>query len=254
MPVKVALRKTSFVDYPGRISSVLFFPFCNLRCPWCHNRGLVLGEASTSPDSKRAEDLVDIEEALAHLRKRRSVLGGIVLSGGEPCIWEELPELIREIKKIASPNEGAAFPVKLDTNGTNPTMLEKLFAREETRPDYIALDLKIAPRRYAELTASGKTSGLAEALIQSAALIRESGIAHEYRTLALPGAFITGKDIEELAPLTDDSPWHIRAFRGGNCLDPGWNGMEETEAVAKARSEVLVKTAQQLGKTNCHYF
>ena len=233
---------------------MLFFPACNLRCPWCHNRELVLGE---DPDSKRAEDLVEIEEALAHLRKRRSVLGGAVLSGGEPCVWEGLPELIGEIRKIARPDDDAAFPVKLDTNGTNPAMLEKLLAREETKPDYIALDLKIAPRRYAELSAGGKnstSSGLAEALIKSAKLIRESGITHEYRTLALPGAFITEKDIEELAPLTDDSPWYIRAFRGGNCLDPAWNGMEETEAVAKALSESLVKKAQELGKTNCRYY
>ena len=175
-----------------------------------------------------AAALVDEEEALAHIRKRRSVLGGVVLSGGEPCLYDELPALIEEIKRLS-------LPVKLDTNGTFPAMLENLFGREERRPNYIALDLKIAPARYGEHGA---------ALIQSAALIRASGIEHEYRTLALPGSFITEADIEALAPLADNAPWYFRPFRGGNCLDPAWDNLEENGVGVTA----LAERARELGK------
>ena len=233
LSAKVLLRKTSLVDYPGRISSVFFFSGCNLRCPWCHNRELVIGVA---------EGLVSVDEGLAHLRKRRSVLGAVVLSGGEPCLQEELPAIIEEIKKLQ-------LPVKLDTNGTIPAMLEKLLGREETRPDYLALDLKIAPARYRELLPPPQTANTynpGDALIQSAALVRSSGIAHEYRTLALPGGHITEKDIESLAPLADRSPWHFRPFRGGNCLAPAWDTLEEPPAEAHARVAVLEEKASAL--------
>ena len=230
------LRKVSMIDFPGLISSVFFFSGCNLRCPWCNNRELITGEES---------GFVSLEDALAHLRKRRSVLGGAVLSGGEPCLQNELPDIVKEIKKLS-------LAVKLDTNGMFPAMLQELFSREETRPDYIALDLKIAPSRYAELTGidqeqkSETSSG--DKLIQSAALIRNAGIEHDYRTLALPGGFISGKDIEELAPLADNAAWYFRPFRGGNCLDPAWDELEEAAVDASARAEAMAEKARELGK------
>ena len=214
-----------------------------LRCPWCHNRELILG---TAP-------LKSLDEGLAHIKKRQSVLGGVVLSGGEPCLYAELDVLIREIKKLS-------LPVKLDTNGMCPLMLERLFNSRETSPDYIALDLKIAPDRYVELLPGGGISGEnavnpGEALVQSAALIRQSGIAHEYRTLVLPSGpghsfpepagFITEKDIEALAPLADDSPWYFRPFRGGNCLDPSWDKLEESAGIAELRAKVLTDKARE---------
>ena len=246
MSVKIALRKTSLLDYQGRISSVFFFSGCNLRCPWCHNRDLVLGTA---------KDLIPLEDGLAYLRKRRSVLTGVVLSGGEPCLYDGLPLLIGEIKKLA-------IPVKLDTNGTLPIILDRLFSREETSPDYIALDLKIAPQRYVELLAGGRPPAgkntasfrAGDDLIQSAALIRGSGIAHEFRSLALPGGFFTAEDIEALAPLAgghrngDMAPWYFRPFRGGNCLDPAWDSLEESGTAAESRCQALAHMAGEMRK------
>jgi pyruvate formate lyase activating enzyme len=228
--VRIQLRKTSFVDYPGRISSVFFFYGCNLRCPWCHNRQLITGEQEAN---------ISIEEGLAHLHKRKQVLGGVVLSGGEPCLYPDLPDIIREIKKTS-------LPVKLDTNGMFPPLLEKLFLPEESRPDYIALDLKIAPERYINLFPAGEgMPDTVSLLYQSAQLIRQAGISHEYRTLALPEAFIREKDIEALAPLADNSPWYFRPFIGGNCLDPAWNDKESPNA---EEVEALAKKARELGK------
>jgi pyruvate formate lyase activating enzyme len=116
---RVHLRKTTLVDYPGKVAAALFFPGCNLRCPWCHNRELV---------NREAENLVPLEAALSHLEKRRKLLGGVVLSGGEPLLFPGLGELIPLIK-------GLGLKVKLDTNGTLPQLLEKLLENEKTRPD-----------------------------------------------------------------------------------------------------------------------
>jgi pyruvate formate lyase activating enzyme len=223
--MKVALRKTSLVDYPGKIAAVIFFSGCNLRCPWCQNGDLVLGTAG---------GLIPLEDALGFVEKRKKILGAVVLSGGEPTLYPDLGGLIGKIKKTG-------LPVKLDTNGMRPRVLEGLLKADWSRPDYIAMDLKLAPSRYAELLPSGdgacpagtagedeagKTSRLTdtgEALKRSAGLIRGSGIAHEFRSLDLPRPFFGPADIEALRPLALSSPWHIRPFQRGNCLDPAWN-------------------------------
>lgn len=175
-----------------------------------------------------AENLNSIDEALAHLNKRKAVLGGVVLSGGEPCLYDALAELIAEIKRIG----GTALRIKLDTNGMFPAVLEKLFSRREWKPDYIAMDLKLAPQRYSLLLPRESAAAFnpAEALTQSAALIRKSGIAHEFRSLNLPNGFFSEKDIKALAPLAGNSPWHIRPFQGWNCLDPAWDGILTTNS------------------------
>jgi pyruvate formate lyase activating enzyme len=191
--------------------------------------------------------LICASEGLSLITERRRILGGVVLSGGEPAGSGDLPDLIREIR-------GLGFPVKLDTNGMYPRMMERLFSAKETSPNYIALDLKLAPDRYTELLPSffrantagaGSFSAPGEKLRESAALIRASGIAHEYRSLALPGDFCGPADIEALAPLTDDAPWYFRSFRPGNCLDPAWNALKAPGAAAV---EILASYARQLGK------
>ena len=225
--MRVSLRKTSLVDFPGKVASTLFFPGCNLRCPWFHNRGLVLDEEPA---------LVPLNDAVRHLEKRRAVLGGVVLSGGEPITYHGLGDLIRRIKDLG-------LPVKIDTNGMAPSMLEHLLRDRETRPDYIALDLKLAPHRYyGFLTQWGDPE---KALEESAALIRASGIPHEFRTLVFRGGFLTCEDVGALSPLVDDAPWYFRAFKPGNCLDPDWNNFESPDT---AELEELARAARDLGK------
>ena len=219
---RIALRKTSLIEYPGLLCSVIFFPGCNLHCPWCHNRELVLGNSV---------HLISLEKALAHIEKRRNVLGGVTLSGGEPTLLPDLGTLIRHIKLLG-------LNVKLDTNGLLPESLKNLLNTEETKPDYIAMDLKTSPDRYIELL-QGKTNvkkaivninNPADAIKQSIALIRTSGIAHEFRSLALPPPpdnkqkpFFGEDEKIALAALVGDSPWNMRPFVPGNCVDPAWD-------------------------------
>jgi pyruvate formate lyase activating enzyme len=229
----VVLRKTTLLDYPGKVAAALFFSGCNLRCPWCQNRELVLGGASGE---------LSPEEALGYLEKRRAVLGGVVLSGGEPTRYRGLPDLIRRIHALG-------LPVKLDTNGMDSSALEALLGDRETRPDYLALDLKAAPEGYGSLLPSPAAAGAPiwarEELERSAALIRQSGIDREFRTLVLPGGYLTPADIAALAPLVDDSPWYFRPFRPGNCLDPAWDSLE---APRREEVEALAERARSLGK------
>jgi pyruvate formate lyase activating enzyme len=131
--------------------------------------------------------------------------------------------------------------VKLDTNGLRPDVLESLLGAEKTRPDYIAMDLKTSPERYISLlpgsnapasnnASNVNTANPGENLKRSAALLRSSGIAHEFRSIALPsgpdavdGGYFSEQDRAALAALAGNSPWHIRPFVPGNCLDPTWD-------------------------------
>jgi pyruvate formate lyase activating enzyme len=219
----IGFQKTSMVDYPGRLASVIFFPFCNMRCPWCHNGALILNRQGGGT-------LIPLVEALYHMVKRRSMLGGIVLSGGEATLYSRLPELISRVKDLG-------LLVKLDTNGTRPDVLEKLISSQETRPDYIAMDLKVAPRRYAglmaEFKAESRSAGMkalefteaetAHLIERSAAIIRTSGIEHEFRSLNLPESYLTEDDKDAMRPLADGSLWNFRPLIRDNCLDPSWN-------------------------------
>jgi pyruvate formate lyase activating enzyme len=210
----VALQKTSLVDYPAKVAAVIFFPFCNLRCPWCHNGGLITGEA---------DDLVPLADALSHIEKRRKVLGGVVLSGGEPTLFRGLGGLVAHLKR-------SGLAVKLDTNGSSPDVLEALLSRSETRPDFIAMDLKIAPRRYTELLPAaggggggGALADIASRVERSARLVRASGVNCEFRSLRLPAPYFTDADIAALRSLAGERDWKFRPLSRANCLDPAWN-------------------------------
>jgi pyruvate formate lyase activating enzyme len=166
---------------------------------------------------KANTDYITVDEALFRIEKRRNVLGGVVLSGGEPTLFPNLGKLIVRVKSIG-------LKVKLDTNGMLPDILEKLFADSAVRPDYVAMDLKLAPERYGELLpGAAGDSGPGEMLKRSAALIRASGISHEFRTLSLPEGYFGPADRAALVPLAGDSVWRLRPFVPGNCLDPAWN-------------------------------
>jgi pyruvate formate lyase activating enzyme len=191
----------------------------------------VVGNA---PLSTGESTFIPPDEALTLIQRRKKVLGGVVISGGEPTIHPALRVLIGEIHKLG-------LPVKLDTNGMNPSRLRELWRDRASQPDYIALDLKLAPGRYKELLSGSSTIDPAAALTESAALVRDSGVAHEFRSLALPDVYFGTEALKALAPLTGNSPWHIRPFIPGNCLDPVWDSLPATETKEIARLREMAK-------------
>ena len=126
------LQKMTLLDYPGKVACTVFLQGCNYRCPFCHNSELLEG---------KAEPLMTVEEFLVFLKKRVGLLDGVCVSGGEPTLSPGLRDLLAAIKE-------RGFAVKLDTNGSRPEVLKALVA--EGLVDYVAMDIKNAPSRYAE--------------------------------------------------------------------------------------------------------
>lgn len=156
-------NKLTLLDYPGRLAGTIFLGSCNFRCPFCHNAGLVL-----SPDR---EPVIPAEEVLGTLRKRRGILEGVCITGGEPTVNRELPELIKKIRELG-------YPVKLDTNGSNPQMLKELVNRGML--DYVAMDIKNSPEKY------GLTAGISQIQLsdinESVEFLKTGTVDYEFRT------------------------------------------------------------------------
>lgn len=124
------LQKMTLLDFPGRVACTVFLGGCDLRCPFCHNSELLDGTAPAVTDDK---------ELLSFLAKRKGLLDGVVLTGGEPLLRPDLKDLILRIRELG-------YPVKLDTNGTHPDRLHEL--TEAGLVDYVAMDIKNCPERY----------------------------------------------------------------------------------------------------------
>ena len=157
------LQKLTLLDFPGRIACTVFLPGCNLRWPFCHNASLVLPRQDSPPP-------MTVDELLAFLQKRRGRLQGVCVTGGEPTLYPDLPDLLRQIHLLG-------YEVKLDTNGTNPQMLRAILS--EGLADYVAMDIKNSPARYTE-TCGGVD--VLETVRESASLLMASGVDYEFRT------------------------------------------------------------------------
>lgn len=187
------LSKLTLLDFPGYVAATVFFTGCELRCPFCHNRPLVL---------PRGEPTLDRRAVLEFLRSRRGKLDGVCLSGGEPTLQPGLPDLIREIRAMG-------YLVKLDTNGSRPQVLRDLISQGLL--DYVAMDIKNAPDRYVETC--GGVDILAQAR-ESAALLLEGSVPYEFRTtvcrpfhtpeaMAQIGRWLQGADRYLIQPFVD---------------------------------------------------
>ena len=156
------LQKMTLLDYPGKVACTVFLGGCDMRCPFCHNSELTDGSA---------ESVMTEEELLAFLVKRKGLLEGVAVTGGEPLLREENLNLLREIRALG-------YPVKLDTNGTHPDRLRRVL--EEGLAQYVAMDVKNSPDRYAE-TIGLKAFELTP-VMRSVSLLKESGTDYEFRT------------------------------------------------------------------------
>ncbi len=139
------LVKTTCVDFPGRVAGSFFLKGCNIRCPYCYNVGLVLEDSVYD-----SEPLSTVAELFAHLEKRQGILSGLVISGGEPLLNPYTPLIIKKARELG-------YKIKIDTTGTLPGKLKVLVDNPELRPDFIAMDIKTTPARYATLICGNKS-------------------------------------------------------------------------------------------------
>ncbi len=171
-------QKNSLIDFPGTIACVIFTQGCNFFCPYCHNPGLV------PRSSKRAGDLFDADRILKFLEKRKGLLEGVVITGGEPTLQKDLREFIKEIKTLG-------YKVKLDTNGSHPDILNQLIRNRLL--DFISMDIKTSMENY-HLVMPGKIDK--NKILQSARMLMDHAPAYEFRTTCVR-PFIT-RDIMDI--------------------------------------------------------
>ena len=188
------IQWTTLLDYPGRVAATVFTAGCNFRCPFCHNPELVL------PDRVSKGRTLLGESFFSALRDRRGFLDAVVLSGGEPTVQPDLPEVCQRIKDLG-------YLVKLDTNGTMPDVLAGLL--HDHLIDYVAMDLKAPLEDYSQLTGVPVRK---ETIRRSIDLLQSEAPAHEFRTTVAPG--LTAEDLIRLAEEVDGSPaYWLQAFR-----------------------------------------
>ena len=203
------LQKVTLLDFPGKVSCTVFLTGCNLRCPYCHNPDLVL----TKDNGKYISE----KEFFEFLLSRKGKLDGVCITGGEPTLYPNLTNLIRRIREMG-------FLVKLDSNGTVPEIL-KLLLREKLL-DYVAIDIKNAPTRYAETCGAD----VIEQVKKSAALLKNSNIDYEFRTTVCH-PFHSPDGMQEIGRwLHGAKRYFIQPFvDSGNLLGSGISAMAKPE-------------------------
>ena len=205
------LQKLTLLDYPGRLAATVFVGGCNMRCPFCHNASLVL------PD--RFGDSIPEDEVIAFLASRVGKLGGVCISGGEPTLQPDLSDFIRRVRDMG-------FAVKLDTNGLRPDVLSALVG--EGLIDYIAMDVKNSLELY------GATAGVPRLdtapIVESIAIIRNSGLPHEFRTTLVRGLH-TPESVAEMGKrLAGNEPFFLQSFKdSGDLIRSGMEGIPPSE-------------------------
>jgi pyruvate formate lyase activating enzyme len=193
------LQKTSLIDFPGKVSCVCFVSGCNFRCPYCHNPDLVQHPGKAFLDENSFLDFV---------RERQGFLDGVVISGGEPTLQNDLPAFVSRIKK-------AGYAVKVDTNGSHPHMIRDLI--EKRLVDYIAMDIKTDPSLYPLFMKRGIDP---DCIRSSIKLIMASGIPYEFRTTCVRPIVDAGA-VETIARLIQGSFLYVlQNFSQARVLQP----------------------------------
>ena len=204
-------QKLSLVDYPGKLAATVFTGGCNLRCPFCHN-ALLVTRLDETPELPEAE-------VLAFLERRRGLLDGVVLSGGEPLLQTDAADFLRKVRDMG-------FAVKLDTNGCFPDRLAAIL--EAGLVDYVAMDIKNSPEKYP------RTVGIpgfdTAAVEESVRLLTRSGVDHEFRTTFVRELH-TAADVEAIGRWLQGSPrYFLQNFAdSGDLIQGGWHGFTAQE-------------------------
>lgn len=194
-------QKTTLLDYPGHVAATIFTGGCNFRCPFCHNSDLLSKSVAT----------ISEEEIFSFLQKRKNILSGICITGGEPTLQLDLAEFIKKVRSLG-------YKIKLDTNGYHPEIISNLL--DNNLINYIAMDIKAGFSNYSNVC--GISNLNIESIKESISIIENSGIDYEFRTTVVKELH-TEQDFFEIAEMiSSKSLYFIQSFKdSGNILTSG---------------------------------
>jgi len=195
------LQKQTLIDYPGKLACILFTSGCNFTCPYCHNPSLVGKPGAHGP-------VLALDSVYGFLQKRRELLDGIVISGGEPTLHPELSTVCHHFHRMG-------YAIKLDTNGSHPEVLDRLIQNKLV--DFIAMDVKTDPAAYPRQISP---QNCMEAIQQSIALIMNCGLPYEFRTTCVP-PFVDEPILNKIVrSITGARCYALQTFKAENILSP----------------------------------
>ncbi len=236
------LQKFSLLDYPEKISAIIFTQGCNFRCHFCYNPMLVrppfqAGKIKYSSQEEQEDHhihQISEDDLFGFLKSRAGKLQAVVITGGEPTLFKDLPEFIKKIRELG-------FLVKLDTNGTNPEMIGKLI--KEKLVDYIAMDFKAPPKKY------DKIAGVKvdfQNILKSVKIIMESGLPFEFRTTIVPD-FFSVSDMDEMGEIIKGADkWFLQKFKSDIPLVD--NALEGVDPITDKEMESLAEIGKKYVK------
>ena len=186
------LAKMTLLDFPGKVACTVFLGKCDFRCPYCHNYELVDGSAPP---------VMDLEDLLAFLSKRQGLLDGVAVTGGEPCLNRDLPDLLKDIREMG-------FMTKLDTNGNHPVMLKEIL--DKRLADYVAMDIKNSPEKYAVTVGHSEID--LQPVLDSIRLLKDSRTDYEFRTTVVDELH-EAEDFEKMGRMIDgEKRYFLQSF------------------------------------------
>ena len=205
-------QKLTLLDFPGAMACILFTKGCNLKCPFCHNGPLVL--------NKDKMGLISEEEIFEYLKKRKKILDGVVISGGEPLLQKDIKRFIIDIKKLG-------YKIKLDTNGTSPKLLKELI--DESLIDYVAMDIKNVFEKYPKITGCKNVN--VDNIKRSIEVLKEEKVDYEFRTTIVK-EFHEVNDIKKILTYIGSSKYFIQNFVDNeNVIKSGLHGFTKEELI-----------------------
>ena len=214
------LQKMTLLDFPGRVACTVFLGQCDFRCPFCHNFELVDGSAPA---------LMEEDQLFDFLKKRQGLLDGVAVTGGEPCLHKDLPELLARIRAMG-------YAVKLDTNGNHPELLRRIL--NEKLADYVAVDIKNSPAKYALTT--GRSEFDLSRVLESVSMLMNGDTDYEFRTTVVR-EFHEDADFEEIGKMIAGARrYFLQCFTDresvpyGNLHSPSPQDLERYASIVRA--------------------
>lgn len=222
------MQKMTLLDYPGKVAATVFTSGCNFKCPFCHNKDLVF-----IPENY---DFFDPEEVMQYLEKRKGLLDGVCISGGEPLLQEGLEEFVRDIKEMG-------YLVKLDTNGYYPEKLRNLL--DTGLIDYVAMDIKNTPEKYARTAGINRENFAAELIEESRKIVMAKAPDYEFRTTVVRELHDREDLLAIAAWLQGAKHYYLQQYtESENVIQPGWTAYSAAEMreLRDAVAEILPGT------------